>query len=199
MPIICPYLHNLYSKKKFHGISCVVGNHLKGSILRVPDSTDLELIHLVNKDTTPQLNIIGIYLDVEARQNVEETGAIWGKLTCKIDSIIQKGEAVALIGDMNRPLFNTNMSKGTKLLHEYLEEGTLRLINTNIPTRIDPGTKKGSVLDLCLTSINIDKCITGFEIDTNCTMTPFSITKTKNNLVSKYTDHNATMVKIKII
>ena len=44
---------NLYSKKKFHGISVVVGNHLKGSVLRVPYSTDLELIHLINKDTTP--------------------------------------------------------------------------------------------------------------------------------------------------
>ena len=112
-----------------------------------PDSTNIELIHLINKDTTPQINILGLYLDVETRQTVEEIESVWGKLTCKIDSLIQKGEAVVLIGDMNRPIFNTNMSKGMKLLMEYLEEGTVRLINNNTPTRFDPSTKKGSVLD----------------------------------------------------
>ena len=90
------------------------------------------------------------------------------------------------------------MSKGTKLLMEYLEEGTVKLINNNIPTRFDPCTKKGSVLDLCITSTNIDKCITGFEVDTERSMTPFSITKTKNNLITKYTDHNAIMIKVKL-
>ena len=105
---------------------------MKGSILRVPDSSEIEMIHLINKDSTPQLNIIGIYLDVESRQSVDELESVWGKLTSKIDSLINKGEAVILIGDMNRPLFSTNMSKGTKLLMEYVQEGTVRILNNNI-------------------------------------------------------------------
>ena len=54
-----------------------------------------------------------------------------------------------------RPINKSKPSHGTKLLHEFLKESTVELINNpSEPTRIDPVTKIGSVLDLCLISKN---------------------------------------------
>ena len=189
-----------YVDKKFHGMTCVVSNRLKGSILRIPDNSGLELIHLINKDTTPQLNIIGIYLDVESRMNAEDIESKWAKLTNKVEEILERGEAVSILGDFNRPLFTTNPSKGTKLLLEYLKEGKMKLLNSNIPTRTDPVTKKGSVLDLCLVSQNVSKCVQNFVVDVKQEMTPFAMIKTKHNklLHKKCTDHNAIVLSLKL-
>ena len=60
------------------------------------------------------------------------------------------------------------------------EEGTVTLVNDpKVSTRINPGTKKGSVLDLCIVSENIKKCVKKFQVDTNRKMTPFAMIKTK--------------------
>ena len=47
-----------------------VAAHLSDSVLRKPDKDEeLEVIHVLSKCTTPNLNIIGCYLNVESRQD----------------------------------------------------------------------------------------------------------------------------------
>ena len=119
------------------------------------------------------LNVIGVYLDVESRSNTEKVQAVWAQLTAKVDSILVRGEAVTLVGDFNRP-DNPKPSMGRKLLMEWVndKEGTVTLVNNpSIPTRIDPNTKKGSVLDLCIVSDNIKKCVHKFIVDSKQEMT----------------------------
>ena len=189
-----------YDKRRFHGMTAIVANHLKGSVIRIPDESELEIVHLVIKDSNPVLNVIGVYLDVESRLNVEKVQSVWAQLTAKVDNILERGEAVNLIGDFNRP-DTTKPTMGRKLLVDWLTEegGTVTLVNDpKVPTRIDPGTKKGSVLDLCIVSENIRKCVKKFQVDTNRKMTPFGMIKTKGVVTKKDTDHLAVMVTLKI-
>ena len=189
-----------YDKRRFHGMTAIVANHLKGSVIRIPDESELEIVHLVIKDSNPVLNVIGVYLDVESRSNVEKVQSVWAQLTAKVDYILERGEAVNLIGDFNRP-YSNKPTMGRKLLVDWLNEegGTVTLVNDPmVPTRIDPGTKKGSVLDLCIVSENIKKCVKKFEVDTYRKMTPFAMYKIKGVVTTKNTDHLAVMVTLKI-
>ena len=189
-----------YDKRRFHGMTAIVANHLKGSVIRIPDESELEIVHLVIKDSNPVLNVIGVYLDVESRSNVEKVQSVWAQLTAKVDNILERGEAVNLIGDFNRP-DSKKPTMGRKLLVDWLNEegGTVTLVNDPmVPTRIDPGTKKGSVLDLCIVSENIKKCVKKFEVDTYRKMTPFAMYKIKGVVTTKNTDHLAVMVTLKI-
>ena len=48
------------------GVCVYVKNHLKGSVIHVPDEdSKLEIVHLIIKQTTPVCNIFACYLDVE--------------------------------------------------------------------------------------------------------------------------------------
>ena len=57
-------------------MTAIVANHLKGSVIRIPDESELEIVHLVIKDSNPVLNAIGVYLDVESRSNVEKVQSV---------------------------------------------------------------------------------------------------------------------------
>ena len=189
-----------YDKRRFHGLTAIVANHLKGSVIRIADESELEIVHLVVKDSNPVLNVIGVYLDVESRSKVERVQSVWAQLTAKVDNILERGEAVTLIGDFNRPDTN-NPTMGRKLLVDWLNEegGTVSLVNDpKVPTRWDPGSMKGSVLDLCIVSENIKKCVKKFEVDTMRKMTPFGMIKSKGAVIRKDTDHLAVMVTLKI-
>jgi exonuclease III len=137
------------SKKKFHGLALYVSTHLSESVLRIPDEDEeLEVIHVLLKCTTPNLNIIGCYLDVESRQDNSTVERVWTKLVSKVDIALGRGEGVILMGDLNRPLQSPRPSFGTKLLLDWEELGTMYILNNkDISTRIDPFTKKGSTLD----------------------------------------------------
>ena len=54
------------SERKFHGIACYVKNNIHEHVLRIPEEDDeLEIIHLLLKNTVTNLNVIGTYLDGE--------------------------------------------------------------------------------------------------------------------------------------
>ena len=58
-----------------------MSTHLSDSVLRIPDEDEeLEVIHVLLKCTTPNLNIIGCYLDVESRQDNSTIERLWTKL-----------------------------------------------------------------------------------------------------------------------
>ena len=188
-----------YSNKRFHGVTAICGNHMKGDLMRIPHEDSLEIVHLLLKSTNPMTHILGVYLDVESRTSVAKVSEAWSSFTRILDDIISKGEAVITIGDMNRPIDKQKPSHGTKLLMDYINTGTVALINNpEIPTRIDPSTKAGSVLDLCIVSKNIHKSIKSLTIDTNKSITPFSMSKSKGVITPKYTDHLAMVVETKV-
>ena len=86
------------------------------SILRVhstDEDKDLEWIHL-RVETTPALNIFGSYL--VCSPNVTRADEISGMIRNKIDPIMEKGEGILLIGDLNRRLDTETPNYHTKLL-----------------------------------------------------------------------------------
>ena len=112
------------SKRKFHGIGMYIANHLSNSIARVPEEDEeLEIVHILLKHTTPNISIIGCYLDVESRSDNDKISRTWQKLVTKIDMAISRGEGVVVMGDLNRPLQQTRPSFGTKLLLQWAESG----------------------------------------------------------------------------
>ena len=148
------------SKRRFHGLGVYVRNHLRGHILRVPDEDkDLEMVHLIIKNTTPVCNLFACYLDVESRAIQDKTSKVWHKLQGKIDAAIERGKAVILLGGLNRPLQLVISSIfGTNLLELWLEwESVTLLSDRNICTRINPPTGKSPLLDVGITSKNIFK------------------------------------------
>ena len=75
---------------------------------------------------------------------------------------------------------------GTRLLSEWIEGGTMKLINNrNVITRLDPGKGTGSVLDLAIVSANIEESVTQFTVDSQRKMTAFAMIKNKNKTVEK--------------
>ena len=191
---------NVSSSKKtnFHHICIYVKNKYQDQVLRVPDESNLEIVHLIFRQANPPLNIIGTYLDGE-RGDSEETTKIWYYLENKVNDIIDKGEGVLVMGDLNRPLNSNKYSVGKNLLENWLEEGQVKLINQrNIDTRYDPVTGNGSVLDLAIISENIWKLVKNFEVDSERKWTPFSIQKTGDIYSKKPSDHCAIQTNLKI-
>lgn len=187
-----------YSKQKFHGICILVNNSISKHVLRIPDESQLETVHIRIGHTVPALNILGTYLPVEARLSVEQTDSIWKCLTDKVDSILQTHEAALVIGDLNRPLQARKPSHGTKLLQTWLGEGNMRLLNGNIPTRIDPASGQGSILDLAIVSDSIAQNVQSFHVDNHQKMTPFSMRKVRGVIEKKFTDHLTINVKLSL-
>ena len=79
------------------------------------------------------------------------------------------GEAGIYLGDFNRPLQAKMPTLGTRLLKEWIEGGTMKLINNrNAITRPEPGRGTGQVLDLAIVSANIVEGVTQFTVKEKC-------------------------------
>ena len=135
-------------------------------ILRIPEEDEeLEIVHLLLKNTVPNVNIIGAYLDGE--KDVIKTERVWAKLTGKIEIALCRGEEVILMGDLKRPLQTPTLSFVTKLLLDWEETGQIKVLNTkNIHPRIDPCTRKGSTFDVGVISVNLRDNVIRFKVDT---------------------------------
>ena len=92
-------------KRRNHGICIMVKNHLREEVLRIAEE-ELEIVHIRLENTTPALNIVGVYLDVEANSTVEDTKSAWFKYKNRVDFILDKGEALVTLGDFNRLIDN---------------------------------------------------------------------------------------------
>ena len=130
----------------------------------------VKLVHHIRlENTTPALNIVGVYLDVEANSTVEDTKSAWFKYKNKVDFILDKGEALVTLGDFNRPIDNPKVTR----------------------TRVDPGSKKESMLDLALVSKNIESYVKSFYVDMEKNMTPY-------NKMGNFSDHRAIKVVLEV-
>ena len=125
-------------KRRNHGICIMVKNHLREEVLRIAEE-ELEIVHIRLENTTPALNIVGVYLDVEANSTVEDTKSAWFKYKNRVDFILDKGEALVTLGDFNRPIDNPKVTCGRQLLFDWIKEGTMTLLNNDKRTRVDPG------------------------------------------------------------
>ena len=183
------------SNKAFHGVAIYVKNNLKGNVIRIPDENhDLEIVHIMIKDTNPALHIIGVYLDCESRVPADDMEITWHKLVDKVDSILDRGEAVALLGDFNRAIDQPKETRGKRLLIDWINRDTVTLLNDDTYTRIAPNEKeKDSILDLAIVSKNIIKCVDTFKVDHEKVVTPFYRLKNGQN---QYTDHRPILVKL---
>ena len=73
------------SECKFHGIACYVRNSVHEHVLRIPEEDEeLEIIHLLIKNTVPNTNVIGVYLDCE--KDAIQTERVWSKLVGKVET-----------------------------------------------------------------------------------------------------------------
>ena len=185
--------------RRSHGISMYVSNRYQGRVLRVPDESELELVHVIFKDTVPQLHILAVYLDVE-RGKPDDVSRVWSTLENKANDLIESGAGVIVCGDFNRPsLTCEKKSFGTDLLERWLEDGKVHLVNDRkVNTRYDPASGKGSLLDLAIISDNLARSVKKFEVDTHKKWTPFVLIKNGDQLVKKTSDHCAIQLNVKL-
>ena len=183
-----------------HGICILVRNDIAKHALRIHNESELEVVHVRLSNTVPALNIIGTYLSVESRVKADDTKKTWNNYTEIVQQVLDRGEACVCMGDFNRPLQAKKPTLGTKLLDEWIEGGTMKLINDRkVNTRLDPGRGTGSVLDLAIISANIEKSVTHFKVDSERKMTAFAMLKRKNKTIDKrFTDHFTINLKLKI-
>ena len=81
------------SERKFHGIACYTRNSMHEHVLRIPEEDkELEIIHMLVKNTVPNTNIIGVYLDCE--KDAIKTERVWTKLVAKVETALGRGEEV---------------------------------------------------------------------------------------------------------
>ena len=81
--------------------------------MRIADEDpELELVHLLVKCTIPQTSIIGLYLDIEQRQDKDGVSRVCHKFTTKVELALDRGEAVIILGDFNRPLQTIRQMQG---------------------------------------------------------------------------------------
>ena len=177
-------------KRRNHGICMMVKNHLREGVIRIAEE-ELEIVHIRFENTTPPLNVIGVYLDVEANSTVADIKNAWFKYKNRVDSILDKGEALVTLGDFNRPIDNPKITCGKNLLTDWVKEGTMTLLNSNEPTRVDPGSKKESILDLAFVSKNIESYVKSFYVDSEKNMTPY-------NKIGNFSDHKAIKVVLEV-
>ena len=135
--------------------------------------------------------MIGVYFDVEANYTVEVIKSAWFKYKNRVDFILDKGEALVTLGDFNRPIDDPKVTCGRQLLFDWIKEGTMTLLNNDIRTRVDPGSKKESILDLALVSKNIESYVKSFYVDMEKNMTPY-------NKMGNFSDHRAIKVVLEV-
>ena len=89
----------LYSKRRFHGVSICVKSSLVKHCLRIPHPTEnqFEIVHIRINDTSVPTNLLGVYIDVESRSNVEAVREGWFKLLAIAKDILDKGEAMIMM------------------------------------------------------------------------------------------------------
>ena len=191
---------NKYDKRRMHGVCMLVNNSIRQHVIRIPDESELECVHIRLNHTTPALNIVGLYLDVESRTKIDDIDKVFSLLQYKVEEILSRSESCVILGDWNRPeLFTDKDSYASKQLREWIEneEVDLKLLNDSTPTRINP-TGGSSVLDLAVVSNNIENYVQKFTVDSDKKWTPFAIRKKNGTNVKKHTDHLSIMIDIKL-
>ena len=111
-----------------HGICILMRNDIAKHALRIHKESELEVVHVRLSNTVPALNIIGTYLNVESREKADDINKTWNSYTEMVQQVLDRGEACICMGDFNRPMQAKKPTLGTRLLNEWIEGGTIKLI-----------------------------------------------------------------------
>ena len=98
------YFTNNIEKGK-GGVATVVANHLRPFTVKVGEGRgEDEYIITKFEHLVPAVNIVNIYGQQECRTAKEEILESFMRLKEDLDGIIERGEAVLILGDMNRAI-----------------------------------------------------------------------------------------------
>ena len=153
------------------------------------------------------INILNLYGQQECRMQRQETDKHWNEILELVAKVESRDESLVIIGDINKlvgniiPGNNPKISYGGSLLRSFLDDGQYVLLNASNKvkggpwTRVDPSDKESlSILDLAIVSVDLEKYVESFEIDSERRFTPFK--RTKDNVVS-FPDHFSIVVNFK--
>ena len=151
----------------------------------------------------PAVNIVNIYGQQECRTAKEQIFKSWARLGKDLDEIDMRGEAVLIIGDMNRAVGSdefgvtgnhARVSYGGGLIRDTVKDRNYAILNNLISG--DPWTwvQRGkssikSCLDLAIASTNLLPFVKRIEIIKDEKFIPRRVVWRKGRFSSVYTDH----------
>ena len=202
------------------GVSTAVKNDLKPHAVKVMEGEDDdEMVITRLEHTTPPINIVNVYGEIEGRCKNEEIKGRFDRFKKELDRIRREKEACIIIGDLNKKVGCDNLgvkgntpqvSYGGKLVRAILESGEYFLAN-NTPeavggpfTREEPADahlpwerRRKSCLDLVLISTNLKPFYSSLLIDSKRIITPKRVMMKRGKLIEKPTDHYSLVLKLK--
>ena len=198
-----------------HGISSSFASYLKPHSVKVSEDDGGVDEYMVTRleRVVPALNIVNIYGCIEKKTSNDNILESWTQIKKELNMIHQRGEAVIIVGDLNRAVGcdengvagNKNqVSYGGRLVRELIATGdyfilnNLKLTEGGPWTREDPAYGTWSCLDLAIGSQNLKNCVVKVVVDTEKKFTPYRPTTCRGIIGRRYTDHLSLMLEIKM-
>ena len=192
----------------------MISNYLKENTTNVEEGQDGDEYIITRLDhVMPAVNIVNIYGEQESRAGKDRILSSWLRLRQDLKSIEQRGEAVMIIGDMNRavgadelgvPGNKDKVSYGGELIREMIKHEEYVLINSLSMVVGGPWTwiQRGnpeirSCLDLGIISSCLIPFLDSVVIDKEHNFTPRRVIKRKGKIQSIFTDHLPIEIKLK--
>ena len=118
-------------------------------------------------------------------------------------------ELPIVVGDLNAKIYLNNgeveaTSPNGRLLLEIINNQELDVLNFHEKcegkwTHVVRTSGSASVLDYIMTDKQVTETVEQIIIDENCVLCPFSVRKRKNGVEPKFSDHNAMILKMKMV
>ena len=211
------FTKNHPTKKSMGGISTSVADYLKGSAIKVSENSEVDEYLVVRLEhVEPPLNIINIYGQQEDKDGQDGRDRIlesWGRIKKELCEIELRGEAVLIMGDLNRALGSDELgipgnkarvSHGGALVRGLLEDGEYFLLNSldlavgGPWTRVDPSSGVLSCLDIAIGSANLLPYVHSFQVDSDRKFTPNRIHYKDGKYGVTFTDHFSVLAELQM-
>ena len=123
------------------GVATVISNYLRPHTVKVTEGQEGDEYIITRYDhviVVPALNLINIYGQQESRISTDEISASWLRLQKDLEEIDDRGEALLLIGDVNRAVGSDQwgvtgnhdrVSHGGQLIRDMLREKDYVILN----------------------------------------------------------------------
>ena len=197
------------------GVSTSFQNHLKEHAIKVSDNIEGdEYIITRLENVQPALNIFNIHGMIESRSSQEIILESWGRIKKELAMIEARGEAVLMIGDLNRAVGGGELgvagnkekiSFGGQLVRDLVDSEEFVIVN-NLGlavggpwTWVDPADPQHrSCLDLAIVSQNLLPFVTDMQVDSSRRITPKRVIARRGKMTVRHTDHFALEIKLKM-
>ena len=197
-----------YSKNRTKakgGVATVVANYLRPYTAKVGEGKveDDEYVITRIDNVVPALNIVNIYGQQESRTPNDQIYESWVRLSNDLNEIDMRGEAVLIMGDLNRAVGGDDqgvlgnhdkVSYGGQLLRDTVKERNYTILNNLAEggpwtwiQRGKPGAK--SCLDLAIASKNLMPFVKKITIIKDPKLIPRRVVWRNQKFSSVYTDH----------